>query len=277
MSALTRKTYIESVAGLRLIALCVCACSFARASEPQPATVTAFDRYVMLVEEQNKTRVGPHNFLWIDQHADEKSRAWLSQDVIEPLKMLDQGKEIPVPDGLIQDWVGAVFLETATLERVRDVLLGFANYKTVFKQQFSDSRLVKRDGDHFDAFLRIYRRQLQSVVLNANFSCDYMLVDPDRAYLICRATHIGEALHKKNVPDAERSAEDEYGYLWRMNMYWRLEYADNGIYAELESISLSHQPGGRLSRLLNGFVEDFPRGFVASFMDELRLAFPYKR
>ncbi len=197
MSALTRKTYIESVAGLRLIALCVCACSFARASEPQPATVTAFDRYVMLVEEQNKTRVGPHNFLWIDQHADEKSRAWLSQDVIEPLKMLDHGKEIPVPDGLIQDWVGAVFLETATLERVRDVLLGFANYKTVFKQQFSDSRLVKRDGDHFDAFLRIYRRQLESVVLNANFSCDYMLVDPDRAYLICRSTHIGEALHKK--------------------------------------------------------------------------------
>jgi len=277
-SLIANKPYIESVTGFRLIVMGVCALSLGRAGEPQPATLAAFDRYVMLVEEQNKTRVGPHNFLWIDQHPDQKSRAWFSQDVLEPLKTLDHGNEIAVPDGLIQDWVGAVFLENATLERVRDVILGFANYKTVFKQQIADSRLVKRDGDHYDAFLRIYRRQVEAVVLNANISSDYTLVDPNRGYVICRSTHIGEALHnKKSASEEERSPQDEYGYLWRMNLYWRLEYADNGIYAELELISLSHQPGGRISRLLNGFVEDFPRGFVAGFMDGLRLAFPNTR
>ena len=230
----------------------------------------------MLVEEQIKTRVGPHNFLWLDQNPKEKSLAWFSQDVIQPLKMLDNGKEIPVPDGLIQDWLGAIFLEGATLERVRDLLTGFADYKNSFKQQFADSRLVKRDGDHFDAFLRIYKRQLQSVALNANLSADYTLLDPSRAYLICRSTHIGEALHpnKKNSSE-ERSPEDEYGYLWRMNLYWRLAYADNGVYAELELISLSRDEGGhRLGRLLNGFIENFPREFVAGFMDGLRQAFP---
>jgi hypothetical protein len=254
----------------------VCALSIARASEPQPATVAAFNRYAMLVEEQIKTRVGPHNFLWLDEHPKEKSLAWFSEDVIAPLKMLDNGKEIPVPEGLIQDWIGAIFLEGATLERVRDVVTGFADYRNYFKQQFADSRLVKREGDRFDAFLRIYKKQLQPVALNANLSADYTMLDPSRVYLICRSTHIGEALHanKKNSSE-ERSPEDEHGYLWRMNLYWRLEYADNGVYAEVELISLSRDEGGhRLGRFMNGFVQNFPREFVAGFMDGLRQSFP---
>jgi hypothetical protein len=261
---------------LRLALLTVCAFSI-RASGPQPEAVAAFDRYTMLVEEQIKARVGPHNFLWLDEHPKEKSLAWFSQDVIAPLKMLDNSKEIPVPEGLIQDWIGAIFLEGYPLERVRDVITGFADYKNAFKQQVSDSRMVKRDGDRFDAFLRIHKRQLQSVTLNTSISADYTTLDPSRAYLICRSTHIGEALHvnKKNSPEEERSPEDEYGYLWRMNLYWRLQYADNGVYAEVELISLSRDPAGhRLGNLLNGFVQNFPREFVVGFIDGLRQAFP---
>jgi hypothetical protein len=255
--------------------LTVCAFAIARASEPQPAAVAAFDRYTMLVEDQLKTRVGPHNFLWLDEHPKEKSLAWFSQDVIAPLKMLDSGKEIPVPDGLIQDWIGAIFLEGYTLERVRNVVTGFADYKNVFKQEVADSRLVKHDGDRFDAFLRIYKRQLQSVALNVNLSADFTALDPSRGYLICRSTHIGEALHANKKTEEERSPEDEYGYLWRMNLYWRLQYADNGVYAEVELISLSRDAAGnRLGRLLNGFVQSFPRDFVAAFMDGMRQAFP---
>jgi len=254
----------------------VCALSITRASEAPPAAVAAFDRYTTLVEEQNKTRTGPQKFLWLDEHLKEKSMAWFSQDVIVPHKMLDSGKEIPVPDGTIQDWIGAVFVEGVTLDRVRDVITDFTDYKSTFKQQVADSREMKREGDHWDAFLRIYKRQLQSVALITILSADYTLVDPARAYLICRSTHIGEAVHPNQKNSSEvRSAEDAYGYLWRLNLYWRLEQADNGVYAEVELISLSRDvSGSRLGRLLNGFVQTFPQDFVAGLMDGMRLAFP---
>ncbi len=257
----------------------ICALGIVRAGEPPPEANAAFDRHATLVEAQIKTRTAsPRHFLWLDDHPDQKSRAWFSQDVIVPLKTLDQDKEIRVPGGLIQHWIGAIFLERATIERVRDVVTGFANYKTVFKEQIAESRLVKRDGDHFEAYLRLYKKQFQTVILNANLSADYSLVDPNRAYLICRSTHIGETLRKKNAPEEERSPEDQYGYLWRMNLYWRFAYADNGVYAEVESITLSREDNGhRLSHVLNGFVQNFPREFVAGLMDGMRQAFPNTR
>lgn len=237
----------------------------------------------MLVEQQLQAPKSPTHFLWLDDHQDQKSLAWFSQDVIVPLKTLDQGKEIPVPGGLIQDWLGAIYLDGARIEQVRNVIIGFDNYKTAFKQDVVDSKQIKHDGGHFEASLRIYKKQLQSVGLNVNLTADYTDIDPGRAYMICRSTHIGELQYPNNKKLVdERSPEDEHGYLWRLNLYWRLKRDGNGVYAEVELVSLSRDPSGnRLQRLeqhvLNSFTEDFPRSFVAGLMDGLRQAFPSTR
>ena len=146
----------------------------------KPETAAAFDRYIQLTEAEMQAR-SPQNFLWIDQHRKEKTMVWLSQDVIEPRETLDHGQKIEVPDGAIQHWYAAIYLETGTLDRVRDMLLGYADYKNFFKQQVLDSRLVKRDGDNFDAFLRLSKKQVTQVVLNVDLSSKYTTVDPMRA------------------------------------------------------------------------------------------------
>ncbi len=233
-----------------------------------------------LTEQGFEKRTVPHNFLWIDQHPKEKSLVWLRQSVIAPQKTLDQGEEIDVPGGSIQDWVGTVLLEGATLERVRDFVLDYANYKSYFKQYFTESRLEKRDRDRFDAFLRLSRKQFSTVVLNLNATANYVGVDSSHAYIVSRSTHIGEVEHpkQKNAQDQERSPEDAYGYLWRLNLYWRIEQTGDGVYIELESISLSRQPGGLSpGRFLNGFVQNFPREFVAGLIEGLQQAFPRPR
>src|SRR5580704_17527170 len=120
-----------------------------------------------------------------------------------------------------------------------------------------DSKQIKRDGEQFDAFVRLYKKQVSAVVLNVNFTARYTLIDPTRLYIACHSTHIGEVEHPKDKKklDQERPAEDAAGYLWRLNFYWRVQQSDNGVYVELEVISLAREEGGRLnpSRYLNGF------------------------
>jgi hypothetical protein len=242
-----------------------------------PATAAAFDRYAKLTEQELQKPPGPHDFLWIDRHPKEQSLAWLGQPIIAAGQTLDQGHEIEIPDATFQHWIGTYLLEYATLERARDFILGYGDYKYFFKDFFIDSRLVKRDGDRFDAFLRLSRKRFATVILNMNVTANYTAIDANHAYIICHATHIGEVEHvrqKKNY-DQERPASDEYGYLWRHNVYWRILQTGDGVFVEVQSLTLSRK-AGTLSpgRLLNGFIEDFPREFVAGMLDDVRKAFP---
>ena len=255
------------------------AAGFLRAADPKPETLAAFDRYIKLTEEAMQARSTPENFLWLDQHQKEKTMVWMSQNFVTLQETLDHGQKIDVPDGSIQHWLGVVYLETATLDRVRGMLLDYANYKSFFKAQVSDSKLVKRDNDHFDATLRLRKKQITQVILNVDLSTDYKVLAPKRATLVSRSTRIGEVEHagKKDSPDKELAPEDQNGYLWRFNMYWRLEQADVGVFAEIELISLS-RAGGALhpGRYLTGF-QSFPHELTSAFLDGLQVAFPAPR
>jgi hypothetical protein len=266
------------VNSLHRLAPIVCALSCVHAAGPSPETSSAFDHYVKLTEQEIDQRTGS-DFVSLEKNSRQKTLVWLGQTVIEPNKTLDQGHEIDIPDGLLQDWIGDIYLEGETIDRVRDMLLNFADYKIYFKQQIIESKLVKRDGDHFDAFLRFYKRQVTPIVLNTQLSTIYTLVDPTRASIAYRSTHIAEVAHpnKKNTYDQERSAEDAAGYLWRLNFYYRLHQTDDGVYAELRLISLS-RPGGGMhpGRFLSGF-EGFPRELLEAFLSGLRDAFPLHR
>jgi len=259
--------------GLCLLDSGFCLCA---AAEVFPAGA-AFDRYAKLAEDAVKKTPAPHNWLWLDQHPKEQSLVWLGQSVVIPQKILDQGQPIEMPGASLQDWMGVTLLEAATLERVRDFVLNYADYKYYFKQYFTDSRQVKREGDTFDAFLRLSRKQFSTVLLNINLTANYVALDPAHGYVISHSTHIGEVAHPKakEPADQERPASDAYGYLWRLNQYWRIEQTGDGVYVELESITLTRPAGGlNPARFLNGFVQDFPKEFVEGLLEGLRQAFP---
>lgn len=261
------------------IILAPLACASVRASELKPETAAAFDRYIKVTEEEMSKHRGFGDFLWMDHHPDKKSLVWLGQSAIMPLKTLDHAQEIDVPDGVVQHWLGMVYLDQATLERARDVVLNFADYKTNFKQQVIDSKLIKRDGEQFEVLLRVYKKQISTVLLNVHETAKYTLVDPTKIFVASHSTHIGEVAHPKNKKayDDERPPEDESGYLWRLNLYWRLEQADNGVYAELEVISLARETGGLSpGRFLNGF-QNFPNELTQGMIDSLHDAFPHRR
>jgi len=250
---------------MRFLWALACCCPLL-AFEADPRAVAAFGRYAKLTEEAYPRA------LWLDDHKHEKSMVWLNQGFVTEHQTLDHGEEIAAPGGVIQDWIAETFIPGVTMDRVREVLLDYANYKDWFKDAVLASRLEKREGDRFEMLLRLHRRQISKVVLNVKYAVEWRPLDETHGSIKAHSTYIGEAKYAKNKPyEEDEPPENEHGFLWRMNMYWRLEAADNGVYAELESITLSRD-AGRLAagRVLNGFVDNFPKDFTRYSCEKLR-------
>jgi hypothetical protein len=260
---------------LLLAALCVL-----QAADLKPETIAAFDRYVKVTEDGFAKNQGFENFLWLDHHPDEKALVWLQQSFVKPIQTLDQGKQIEIPGGVIQHWLGATYLENADADHMRGLLMNLAGYKDFFKEQIVESRIDKHDGDNYDFFLRFYKKQFKTVVLNVDETAKYSLIDPSKWAVACHSTHIGEAEHPKNKKKLaeERPAEDTEGYLWRFNFYWRVQQSDNGCWVEFEVITLAREEAGLLhpSRYLAGF-QNFPRDLTQYFLDTLEVIFPHHK
>jgi hypothetical protein len=256
--------------------VCILAAAvFARGAELKPETTAAYDRYIKLTEAEFAAR-SPQNFLWVDSHQKEKTQVWLSQNIVTPRETLDHGEKIEVPDAVIQHWLSVVYLETATFDRLKNTLCDFANYKYWFGPQVIDSRVDKHDGDTFNFFLRLNKKQLTQVVLNADFKANFVATDPKHGMVSVRSTRIGETLHPHNKKsyDQEVPADDENGYLWRLNIYWRFETSDVGEYLEMDLISLSRASGAlHPGKYLNGF-QTFPRELGDRLFDAIQKGFP---
>jgi hypothetical protein len=63
-----------------------------------------------------------------------------------------------------------------------------------------------------------------------------------------------------------------------LNFYLRVQQSDNGVYVELEVISLARESGGRLnaSRFLNGF-QSYPQDLTEGIIETLQNIFPHRR
>ncbi len=251
-----------------------------RAAELNPETAAAFDRYVKVTEEGFAKQQGFENFLWLDHHPKEKSLVWLQQAIVAPLHTLDQGQEIEVPGGELQHWLGAVYLEGADVDHVRGLMMNLAGYKDFFRQQIVESKVNKHEGDNYDFSLRFYKKQVSTVVLNVDATGKYTLLDTNRWTFASHSTRIGEAEHPNNKKKLEqdRPAEEAAGYLWRFNYYLRAQQSDNGVYLEMEVITLAHQTGGFInpSKILTGF-QSFPHDLTQYIIDTLQVIFPHHR
>ncbi len=84
-----------------------------------------------------------------------KAKAHGNNIRIESGHTLDNGKKIDVPDGMIQHWVGTMFIASATIPQVKAVLQDYENYKSIYKPEVIESKLISHQGDEYDVFLRL--------------------------------------------------------------------------------------------------------------------------
>jgi hypothetical protein len=216
----------------------------------KPETNVAFDHYIRLTEQQMDQNVRNGRFL-------AQGRSMEDRAPVE-VRTLENGKPIRVPDGQIHHWTGGVFLKGATIGKVRSTMRDYDNYKNIYHPDVVESKAIHHDGDDYDVFLRLYKKQLFTTMFNSEYHVRYESPDPRHLTIYSRSTRIAEVKDPGNPDSGEYSLAVNGGLLWRLNSYWRFEEADGGVYAECEAISLSREVPPFFNALAGPFIKKFP-------------------
>lgn len=234
---------------------------------PSPETVRAFDAYVRVTESRvNGLMQDGDSFLWADTPA---RRARLRQAGVICEPRTGQGDR-RVTGGLIHHWAGAAFIPGATVEQVLALLQDYDNHKNTYKPEVIDSKTLERNGNDFKVRLRLFKRNVVTVVLDSDYLVHYRQLSgrdwQSRSY----STRIVEIADAGGPRERERPPEQDHGYLWRLNSYWLLRERDGGVYLECEAVSLSRGVPAALAWLIEPIIRSLPKDALANTLRATR-------
>jgi len=164
-----------------------------------------------------------------------------------------------VPDAKIHHWVGAVFVPGVTLDRVLATLKDSAGNESRFYDDVVQSRLLARNGDQLNVFMKLRRTSIITVTYNTEHHVEYVRVSPTRASARSVATRIAELADAGTPQEREKPADDDSGFLWHLNAYWRYEEVAGGVIVECESVSLSRSVPMLVRPVANPIVDRIAR------------------
>ncbi len=235
------------------------------AAELKPATMQAFDRYIRQTEQRLDAR---KSFLWADESADRARLVRQGQIVVEPL---GAKPTTVVPDGLIHDWVGSVFIPGATLEKTLASMQDY-DHKEAHRPEVMVSRMLARDGNDFRVYMRLLKKKVITVVLDTEHEIHYSAVDKTRWRSRSRTTKIAEVERPGKANESAKPAGMGQGFLWHLYTYWRFEERDGGAWVECEAVSLTRDVPTGLGWLINPIIQDLPKESLQNTLRQTRTA-----
>ncbi len=235
--------------------------------ELKPRTVEAFDNYLRAAEAAHDQELGGTQFLWVDGSADRKRAVLQGKVLAEP--SIGKG-ELDIPDGLIHDWTGAVFIPGISLPQLLEFMQDYGSHKRFYKPEVIDSRVVSRQGDEFQVALRLVKKQVLTVVLNTQYHVAYNRVDQTRASSKSFSTRIAEVESPGERTEQELPPGRDHGFLWRLDSFWRFEERDGGVYMECRAISLSRDVPKTLAWLVTPMIRSLSRDSLTNTLEATR-------
>jgi len=245
------------------------AASAAQGAELKLATLKAFESYIRNAESQSEQQLRSGGFLWAAENAARLDRVRRNEIAIQPVV---RDGSLSVPDGLIHDWIGAVFIRGATLDGALASVQDYDRHKHTYKAEVLDSRLLNRNGDEFQVFLRIKKSKALTVVLNTEHHVRYFRLSATRAHSRSYSTRIAEIERAGEPGERERPVGNDRGFLWRLYSYWRFEERDGGVYVECRAISLTREMPFAFGWLISPILRNLPRESLASTLGATRSA-----
>ena len=249
------------------------------AVELKPKTLDAFNAYLKITQsgvDQDFRRTDL--LLWVDRLPEPKraathERLRKGEVVIEALLTVGEGgRELKAPDALIHHWLGAVFVPQATLQQALALVQDYDSHQETFKPDVIRSRLLQRNGNEFEVFLRFFKKKVITVILNTTHAARFFPVDARRVYARSNMTRVAEVQNVENPDGPEKPPGKDHGFLWRISSEWRFEEKDGGVYIECESISLTRDIPTGLGWLVGPFVKSLPKETLTNTMNSTRRA-----
>ena len=234
----------------------------------KPRTLQAFETYIHDAEAAMEPALrGERPFLWADGSPERTQQISRGAIVAE----FWSGKApVDVPNGLIHDWVGAVFVPDATVQRALALVQDYDNHKNIYEPDVMDSRLISRDGNDFQIFLRLLKKKIITVVLDTDHDVHYESLDNTRWFCRSYTTRIAEVENPGTAREKVLPPDTGYGFLWRLNSYWRFQEKDDGVYIECRAISLTRDIPLGLGWIIEPIIRKLPRESLINTLKNTR-------
>ena len=264
------------------IAFAILAATAAYSAELEPETVAAWQSYVLFTESRIATELedgqdgkNGQGFLVMDflegaERAECRRRLQSGEVcVLKRTTLDDEGKTISVPGGMIHHWYGTVLVPGVTITSVLDHVQNYDD-SARFYPEVEDSRLLDRDEDVFEIFLRLKRKKIITVHYNTEHQVTYRAHSDTRASSTSVATRIREISNPDKNNESEKPLGDGRGFLWSLNSYWRFEQTEYGTVVECESVSLSRSVPAAARWLVKAHIDSVPRESLESTLAPIR-------
>jgi hypothetical protein len=246
----------------------------AAAGAPESRTLAAWKTYVDLTEARMRRELdSPRGFLASDFSTD---GAELRRQVTGGSIVIDRqttrdhdDHEIDVPGGTIQHWRGTIFLPRMTLAALVNALQHQPEHGP-FQQDVLAMRVERREPDALELFIRMSRSAIVTVTYDTEHRVEFRSRDAARVSTRSVATRITEMEHAGSPDERALGPDDDHGYLWRMNSYWRYEQVDGGVIAEMESVTLSRHIPAAVRFLVDPIVGRIARESVERTLRSFR-------
>jgi hypothetical protein len=247
------------------------------ASELNPETIAAFERYIAATEARMDEDVGLHQFLAIDRLPDlERKEAYdqlqRGQAHIEELHTNEDHHPIHIPNGLIHHWAGVMFIPNATLAETSAVLQDYEHEPSIYNPEIRRSKLIERRGNRSKIYLQFYNKSIVTVVLDAYFDVVETHLGSTQLQSASRSTRIVEVVNPGSPDEHERTDGNDHGYMWRLYSYWRIEENGGGVYIQNESITLTRTVPVLLAWLINPLTKSIPRQVLLDMLTDTKKA-----
>jgi hypothetical protein len=222
-------------------------------AEPAPASLAAFNSYVVLVEARiARQHQSPDSFL-----------APVSWDRLRSgeliIEKLTPAPAPPMPGAMLHHWRGTAFVARASAADFERVMKDVSAYPQIFAPQVLKASVLARQGDLLKTSIRVRQHHVITVVLDTTYDVTFARLDAGHGSSVSRSTHIAEVESPGTEGERPLDPSQEHGFLWRLNTYWSYEQRDGGLYMQIESISLTRSIPTGLAWAIRPFVESVPR------------------
>ncbi len=240
----------------------------------KPETLEAFQSYIRDAEAAMQPSLhGAAPFLWSGENPDRAARL-RKGDV--PARPFSADLPLHVPGGLIHDWIGAAFIPGATLLQTLACVQNYDNHKNIYQPEVVDSRLLTHTGSGYTIFLRLLKKKIITVVLDTYHDVHYQSVGDGGCFCRSYTTRIDEVDDAGTPKEKIYPLDTGYGFMWRLNSYWRFQEEKAGLVVECRAVSLSRDIPRGLGFIIEPIIKTLPRESLVNTLKATRNALPAK-
>jgi hypothetical protein len=227
---------------------------------PSAAAVSTFDSCIQGVEARlARQHLSPDSFLaaYSDSEPESADRRLRRGEPI--IEKLTTSTTSGLSGAMLHQWRGTAFAPAAKSVDFERLLRDVGSYPQTFSPQVLQAWASANAGDRMQLWMRIRQKHAITVVLDTAYDVAFGQLDAQHGYSISRSTRIDEIGSPGTSAERPLNADEEHGFLWRLNSYWSWEERDAGLYMQIENVSLTRSVPFGLGWAIRPYVESIPR------------------